>query len=104
VCRAAVANFALEKPFRQKLCVISGIGQVCLSVRIGVQKLLVCIRLQQFRFPPINTFKRKKRKKESIIIRRRGWLQRSNAINDGFVRRALCLWRNFFAAIRQGLR
>jgi len=48
-------------------------------------------------------FKRKKRKKESIYIRRRGWLQRSNAIKEGFVQRALCLWRNFFAAKGQGL-
>jgi len=30
-------------------------------------------------------FKRKKRKKESIYTRRRGWLQRSNAINEGSV-------------------
>jgi hypothetical protein len=31
-------------------------------------------------------FKRKKRKKESIITRRRGWLQRSNAIKESLVR------------------
>jgi hypothetical protein len=36
-------------------------------------------------------FKRKKRKKESNYIRRRGCLQRSNAIKDGFVGR-LCVY------------